>query len=73
MIVNNKEEANIYPTSEEINSVYGQLYSSSSPADDELITDYKPSGRTFYPVSLNDINSELKMMKAKKFRILPQR
>ena len=64
MIINDKEEASIFPTEDSIRQTYQNLYESVSPPDDHPITNHKISGPCYFPIDIAELKSHLKAMNA---------
>lgn len=60
MIINEKEESNVFPSEDSIKDTYKNLYESPSPIDNHPIHEFKESTQTFYPVSKLELITNLK-------------
>ena len=57
MILNDKEEAAIFPNETSIRNVYQTIYESVSPPDASPPSDSKQSDEVYYPIDLDEIKS----------------
>ena len=64
MIINDKEEASIFPSAESIKETYKSLYESNSPEDDEPFVPKSDTIGVHYPITSSELNNHMKTLKA---------
>lgn len=62
IILNDKEDAETFPSEEAIKDTFQNLFETISPSDDAEISHYKDSTNVYYPISIDEMAAELKSM-----------